>query len=423
MPKDQSESKPTAAVVLDTRRQKTDGTYPLRLRITFQRERKYYSLKLDDLLPAEWDKLKTSERLKDKRLLEIREKIAVYETLARNTFKDIPRFTFVRFEERYFADHSVDAKTKADDVYHAFSEQEKRFRKQGSVSTADSYRTAMNSLKAFKGKLRFSEITAELLEKYESFLLAQGKSTTTVSIYVRNLRTLMNAAKAKGLITAGEYPFGKGRYEIPASKNVKKALTLAEIERIYNYPTIPGEPTDKAKDYWFFSYLCNGVNIKDICRLRWRDIDGDRITFIRAKTARTKKKSQKPVVVILTEESRAILDKWANKDQQPDNYVFPILSADVTPQRERELVQYLTRSINKYVKRIATDLGIDKPVTTYTARHSFSTVLKRSGAPIEFISESLGHQDLRTTENYLDSFEDDVKRQYSKSLLNFKTEK
>jgi site-specific recombinase XerD len=71
------------------------------------------------------------------------------------------------------------------------------------------------------------------------------------------------------------------------------------------------------------------------------------------------------------------------------------------------------------MRRVATAIGIDKPVTSYFARHSYATVLKRSGAPMEYISESLGHKDLRTTESYLDSFEDDVKKQYSNALLNF----
>ena len=59
------------------------------------------------------------------------------------------------------------------------------------------------------------------------------------------------------------------------------------------------------------------------------------------------------------------------------------------------------------MKRIANKLEIDKPVTTYYARHSFATVLKRSGAQIEMISELLGHSNVQTTENYLDSFEND----------------
>ena len=71
------------------------------------------------------------------------------------------------------------------------------------------------------------------------------------------------------------------------------------------------------------------------------------------------------------------------------------------------------------MKRIGKGLGIDSKLTTYSARHSFATVLKRSGAPIEFISESLGHADLRTTETYLGSFEDSTRESFQKQLLNF----
>lgn len=71
------------------------------------------------------------------------------------------------------------------------------------------------------------------------------------------------------------------------------------------------------------------------------------------------------------------------------------------------------------MKRIAQKLEIDITLTTYVARHSFSTVLKWSGAPIEFISEALGHHDTKTTGHYLDSFEDSVKQQYSQFLLAF----
>ncbi|MFR0893529.1 MAG: tyrosine-type recombinase/integrase [Alistipes onderdonkii] len=42
---------------------------------------------------------------------------------------------------------------------------------------------------------------------------------------------------------------------------------------------------------------------------------------------------------------------------------------------------------------------------TYVARHTFATVLKRSGVSVALISESLGHSDLSTTQIYLDSFE------------------
>lgn len=63
-----------------------------------------------------------------------------------------------------------------------------------------------------------------------------------------------------------------------------------------------------------------------------------------------------------------------------------------------------------------------KKITTYVARHTFSTVLKRSGASTEFIQEALGHTDMKTTENYLDSFEKEVKKEYAGRLIAFKNE-
>lgn len=71
------------------------------------------------------------------------------------------------------------------------------------------------------------------------------------------------------------------------------------------------------------------------------------------------------------------------------------------------------------MKRIAGEIGIDKNLTTYVARHSFSTVLKRSGVSTEYISEALGHSSLATTQSYLDSFEDETKKQYANLLTKF----
>jgi site-specific recombinase XerD len=70
---------------------------------------------------------------------------------------------------------------------------------------------------------------------------------------------------------------------------------------------------------------------------------------------------------------------------------------------------------------ITKNLNISKKVTNIVSRHTFSTVLKRSGASTEFIQESLGHTDKKTTENYLDSFESVVKKEYSGRLKAFKT--
>ena len=63
--------------------------------------------------------------------------------------------------------------------------------------------------------------------------------------------------------------------------------------------------------------------------------------------------------------------------------------------------------VNKNLKQLAAQLGVESNVTTYTARHSFASVLKKSGVNIALISEALGHADLATTQIYLDSFDNE----------------
>lgn len=72
------------------------------------------------------------------------------------------------------------------------------------------------------------------------------------------------------------------------------------------------------------------------------------------------------------------------------------------------------------MKTIAKTLNILNDVTTYAARHSFATVLQRSGVGTEFISEALGHSNVKTTQNYLAGFEDESKRETIKALTAFK---
>lgn len=77
--------------------------------------------------------------------------------------------------------------------------------------------------------------------------------------------------------------------------------------------------------------------------------------------------------------------------------------------------------VNKYTRKVASKIGIEKDCTTYTARHSTATILKRSGADIQQISEALGHSSIATTRSYLGSFEDDSKKEMAKLLKAFKT--
>ena len=61
--------------------------------------------------------------------------------------------------------------------------------------------------------------------------------------------------------------------------------------------------------------------------------------------------------------------------------------------------------MNKSLKAIGKELHIPIKLTTYVARHSYATVLKRAGVATSIISESLGHSSEKVTRIYLDNFE------------------
>jgi integrase len=168
---------------------------------------------------------------------------------------------------------------------------------------------------------------------------------------------------------------------------------------------------------WFFSYLCNGINFADMLTLKYSNIRNGEICFLRAKTSRTSK-VKKEVCAIVTPEIQSIIDRWGTKPQLANNYIFPYLTGKETPMEEKTVIRNVTRLCNKRLKKIGKSIGIEG-ISTYTARHSYATVLKRSGANIAYISESLGHNDLKTTENYLASFEKEERIKNSALLTNF----
>jgi site-specific recombinase XerD len=289
-------------------------------------------------------------------------------------------------------------------------------REEKRIGNAVNYKCAKASLQGFKSDLKFADVTPAFLKKYENWMLTNGKSRTTVGIYLRCLRAIFNKAN----IDKSLYPFGEAqqKYSIPTSRNIKKALTLEEIGKIFYFETSEGSMEERAKDYWIFIYLCNGLNVKDLCLLKHKNIQGNILTYERAKTKRSKNNGEK-ITVSLKQEAKKIISKWGQVSINPETYVFHHLQKGITADREREIVQQVTKSVNKYMKQIAKKLGLDKEVTTYFARHSFATVLRNSGASTEFISEALGHSNMKTTQSYLAGFEQETIHKTTDVLTKF----
>ncbi len=442
----------TARIILDTRRMKIKtGKYPLKLQVSFQRVTQRYQT-IFELAAVDYQKLSAPRINSD--LLSMRGKIREIEKSAEEFIGEMDVFNFYQFERDFIVNHELFKPRKKQDepeqptpasYVFDFSPYKRRFplfeedhSRPGSISivffsyikrlieeqrlgTALSYQWAYNSLKKFRGNVLFTDITVGYLHQYEQYMRKKGTSRTTVGIKLRALRVMFNEAIAMGIIKREKhYPFGRRKYQIPTGRNIKKALVIDQIKAIYYHePECPDER--KAKDFWLFCYFGNGMNPKDVMYLRYKNIQDDFIVFIRSKTEHTTRTDPKPISVYINEDMRRIIEQRGNKDRSPENYIFPIIDPGLDAMQEYELIAAFTQFINDRMIRIGKRLGIEKRITTIVSRHSFSTHLKRSGISTEFIQEALGHMDKKTTENYLDGFENDVKKEYAGVLTAFKS--
>lgn len=414
--KNKVDTKPeiTTAIILDIPHPKKNGLYPVKLRVTYLRKQKYYGLKID-LSKEDFEKITAPRprgQYKEQKLY-----FDAFEQKANEIIESIDYFTFELFESRFY-----NKSIKKDDVFNYYDNYIKQLENNNKLGNAEIYKLSKNSLKKFinKDELNFKEITVNFLNDFENFMINKGNTLTTVGIRMRCLRKLFNDyLENKDLPKNKNYPFGRNKYEIPQGNNVKKALNYEDIKKIFEYEPEPATNEVLAKNIFIFTYLCNGINISDILRLKFKNLDNNKIIFNREKTKNTKKSNLTPIVIELNEYILKILELHQNNDKAQENYIFPFLKNNNTEQQNRVIIKNTTKTINKYLKLIATKLELNINLTTYVARHSFATILKRQGVSTEYISESLGHNSLKTTKNYLASFEDDVKKEYAKLLTDF----
>jgi integrase/recombinase XerD len=400
---------PNYRIVLDLRRPKNNGLFPVKIRVTLNRVQKYYSIGLD-LNVSNFDRIQNGSVRKELRIY--KNKIADWENRAKHIIHQMDTLSFEEFKSRLHDNRSV----KVTDVYALFDQKIDKLKSQEKISTSSIYNDAKNSLKRFKSKLNLMDVTSDFLKNYESYMISEGRSVTTISIYIRSLRSIYNQAIDAEMVDRKYYPFGKNKYQPKAPRNIKKALTIEQIKSIIDYKVEEGSNQQLAKDMWLLSYYCNGMNIKDIINLKFKNIENDTIYFERLKTSSTNQ-APKPIIVALIPEALEIIKRWKKKKRSSNDFVFPVLKKSMSEEEKLKVKNQFIKTINNYMKKIGTDIGYDKPLTTYAARHSYATILKRSGAPLGFISESLGHKSLQTTEAYLDSFEDDTRRKYAEMLV------
>lgn len=410
------------SITLDQRRKLKSGRYPVRLRVYSAGRQKLYATEFkfspEEFKqvwgPVDINKLPPDARKTNRDLQRLLNK-------AEDEARELEQFTFEQFEKKLYRKTG-----DAENVFIQFQEAINHYEQNNQIGTSRNYTCSLNSIKKFiedktgkePEKILFREITPDWLDRYESYMLGKGKSQTTVGIYLRPLRALYKAAIAQGTVKPDLYPFGRRRYEIPQPEAVRKALSREQLKAFFDAQP-ENEYRARAKDFWFFLFNTAGMNVKDLCRLKYSNLHGDKLVYVREKTKRTTKSRLKPVVVYLNDFARDFINRYGNPDKAPNNFIFGIFTENMTEVEKFERAGAFTRNINQHVKNLAKANGLPEEISTYWSRHSFATNAVRGGASLEQIQQALNHHNLTTTQNYFAGFEDEAMRDLTKNLMNF----
>ncbi len=222
------------------------------------------------------------------------------------------------------------------------------------------------------GKINsFASMNAANVAQFDAFLRREDKtrSAATIHGYHKSIKVYVNEAVTLGKIKETPYKFFKDRKPAPPERN---PLTEEEINKIVK-ASLPAS-FEKAQDIFIFQAFTglayvDAMNFDASKHLVTRN-GNSFVSFVREKTSTH-------FFTPILPQAEAIVLKYGNQ--------LPRLS---------------NQKYNMHLHAIAAIVGIDKPLTSHIARHSFATLMLSHDVPIDVVSKMLGHKDIAVTQLY-----------------------
>lgn len=411
----------------------SNETHPIMLRVSKNKKRVMFATGLS-CVAKQWND-EYGLFVKDKRVVadheELNKILAGITTKADDIIKEFDRLK-ISWTLKQFSNAYKKKETAILNPAGYFESHIQKLRDKGKFGNADMFRSTLAILRIFNkkfDKLEFPDIDQDFIDEFDTFLRNERNAKdTTISVYMRTLATLLNAAITDDLMQPGAYPFStkqnKG-YKISKlnTETKKRFIPVEYLQKLrdYNFEDIRLET---ARNLFLFSFYCRGINWIDMAYLTPANIqklispDGHpykAIIYIRTKT-------HKPFEIKVNSDIQKLLD-WFKSMPHCEPYLLPIVTKpEHTGEVLRQHIRDRRSKFNKALSDIVKIKELEFPdalqkITSYYSRHSYAMRLRETGKNVELISEALGHADLSTTNIYLDSFGTDAVAAASENLI------
>lgn len=290
------------------------------------------------------------------------------------------------------------SKDNANTVVGAIENARAHFERLGQVPNSIFYKTLASAVSDFDGSRSLASVTSAWVLEFEHYLRVKRKNKDGgVYVAMRTLRAVFNREIKLKRMPKDWYPFADISLSHLKGQKKKHALSVDELRMLEK-----AEPQslheDLAKDLFFFSFYCQGMNIADIAEIRPAQIVNGRLRYNRKKTGAEFNMQLLP-------EALAIIEKYAGASV---GYCFPIydLKKYKTETQRLDRKKRVTKIANAGIRSLALRAGITHPgLIFYSARHTYANLMRVSGINPLLIKDALGHTKFSTTEGYLASFD------------------
>ena len=365
----------TLNLVLDKRRVKKNGTYPVVFKLTASRKQAFIPTGIS-VNEQEYDE-KNSLVINSPKL---NEDICSLDAIYRKRFYQYvianQGCENVLVLKNYLLNKTSDELT----VYEFWEDTIKKMRKAGRNGGCSVYQQSLNTIsQEINLNVPFVKLSYRDVLDLETKLYQRGMSMNGIGVYMRTFRAICNSAVNLDFVGYEWYPFRK--YKIQKSKTTPRVLSMEEIKSYFQLDLQEEDPEYK---YWHLGkliFMLRGINMRDLLLLKKENIVNGRLIYKRAKTG-------KIYSIALTEDIEASLGVFCSSTS-----LLGLINLDKC--KGENCIKYLqqhVKVINHHLKNLSKLIESKEPITTYVFRYSYANVAKQLGYSKDMIAEALGHE-------------------------------
>lgn len=393
-----------AKIVIDTRRSKKDGTFPVVIEVRNKDKIRIatpYSTAPENWKNGEFTRSESNHQRKN--------------IILRDMLNRVERFILQLEDEDCELTDSELRRKLAEIISGEERKKEKTFldyldefialkEKKGTIEV---YRMTRAKIEAFDPSCTFKSMDKKWLMRFEEWLKNCGMmKTNAVAIHLRNIRAVFNYAIDEEYTTL--YPFR--RFTIKKEETRKRNLTVEQLRTLRDYPC--EEYQKKYRDIFLLMFYLIGINAADLFLARKKDVVNGRLEYKRAKTG-------KLYSILIQPEAQAIIDRYAGTGE----YLLNVMDDYANYKDFLHRMNLGLRQIGEMKRSGRGGKKERQPlfpdISSYWSRHTWATLASQLDTPKDVISEALGHEYGSSTTSIYINFNREKVDQANRKVIDF----